>query len=395
MTKKKIINVGILEPHFHLKYLHTIIKICKIEQTKVIVFTTKELFSRLETYIDDKSKYEFVLKDENESMSSFLKIVEKICDDKIELLFVNTIQFSSIRLPPFFNFRPKSKMILTVHMTNHWLKQKFAFPTKNIFRSIDANISIFLIRKFVLSKYNAINVIYSPIKDHVLKNTDYKKPVFTLPFNFYDKTKKTSKLKKDEKIRFVIPGLIETYRRDYDLAIDVFEKLFKKYNKKISLWILGKPVGIGGNKIILRCEGLKKQGFDISFSKEFIPEEKYDKILTESDIIFSPLNVKAKRDTGILEIYGKTEGSALPFEAIQYCKPLIIPDEFNELKEMITSVLKYTSSTDLEKIITDIIENKKRILELSKEARKNSEKISLEILQRYFKKEILDKLEDL
>lgn len=395
MIKKKNINVGILEPHFHLKYLHTIIKICKTDQTNVTVFTTKDLFSRLETYIYDKSKYEFVLKDKNESMSSFLKNVEKICDDKIDLLFVNTIQFSSIRLPPFLNFRPKSKMILTVHMTNHWLKQKFAFPTKNIFRSIDANISIFLIRKFVLPKYNAINVIYSPIKDHVLKNTDYKKPVFTLPFNFYDKTKRTSKLKKDGKIRFVIPGLIETYRRNYDLAIDVFEKLFKKYNKKISLWIIGKPVGTGGSKIISRCECLKKQGYDISFSKEFIPEEKYDKILAESDIIFSPLNVKAKRDTGILEIYGKTEGSALPFEAIQYCKPLIIPDEFNELKEMTTSVLKYKSTTDLEKILTDIIENKKKILELSREARKNSEKISLEVLQKYFKNKILDKLEDL
>jgi hypothetical protein len=370
-------------------------KICKIRDTRVTVFTTKNLFSRIETYLDDKSKYEFVLKDEKETMNSYLKYVEKICDDKIDLLFVNTIQFSSIRLPLFFNFRPKSKMILTVHMTNHWLKQKFAFPTKNIFRSIDANISIFLIRKFILKNYDAINVIYPLIKEYILENTNYNKPVFTLPFNFYDKTKKTNKIKKDGKINFVIPGLIETYRRNYDLAINVFKKLFKKYNKKISLWILGKPVGIGGNKIISKCEGLKKHGYNISFSKEFILEEKYDKILTESDIIFSPLNVKAKRDTGILEIYGKTEGSALPFEAIQYCKPLIVPEKFHIIREMRDSVLIYKSSSDLEKILADLIEDKKKLSSLKKEALKNSEKFSLDKLQKYFKKEILDKLDDL
>ncbi len=386
-------NIGILEPHFHLKFLYTIIKICKTNKTNVTVFTTKELFSRLETYIDDKSKYEFILKDKNESMSSFLKYVEKICNEKIDLLLVNTIQFSSIRLPLFFKFKPKSKMILTIHMTNHWLKQKFAFPTKNIFRSIDANISIFLIRKFILPKYNAINVIYPPIKEYVIKKTNYKKPVFTLPFNFYDKSKKMAKIKKDDKIRFVIPGLIETYRRDYDLAIDVFNKLFKKFNGKISLWILGKPVGVGGNRIISRCEELKKKGYNIFYSKEFVPEIKYNKILNESDVIFSPLNVNAKRATGISEIYGKTEGSALPFEAIQYCKPLIVPDEFNVIKEMNSSTLKYKSLKDLERLLSQLIENKNKIIDLRTKARKNSESFSLEVLQKYFRKEILDKLE--
>jgi len=335
------------------------------------------------------------LKDDDETAYSFLKRVEEICNDRIDLLFVNTIQISTLRIPFFLRFRPKSKMILTVHMINHWLKQKFAFPTKNIFRSIDANISIFFVRKIVLPKFNAINVIYLPTKDYVIKKTNYKKPVFTLPFNFYNKAKKITKIKKDEKIKFVIPGLIETYRRNYDFAIDVFEKLFKKYNRKISLWILGKPVGRGGSRIISRCEELKNKGYNITYSKEFIPEEKYDKVLNESDMIFSPLNVKAKRDTGILEIYGKTEGSALPFEAIQYCKPLIVPDEFNELKEMSSSVLKYKSSDDLEKILTDLIEDKKKIMELKKKACKNSERFSLEVLQKYFKKEILEKLDDI
>jgi len=278
-------------------------------------------------------------------------------------------------------------------MANHWLKAKFAFNIRNIFRSLDVAFSIILIRLILLRKYDAINVIYPPIKDFIKNETSYKKEVYTIPFNFYDKTKKTTSSKKDTKIKFVIPGLIETYRRNYDFALDVFEKLFKKYNKKIALSVIGKPVGAGGNRIIQRCEKLKKKGYNISFSKGFVPEEEYNKISTESDMIFSPLNVRTKRDTGVEEIYGKTEGSALPFEAIQYCKPLIVPDEFNVIKEMKSSTIQYGSANDLEKKIIEIMQDTAKLQSLKKEALKNSEHFSLDVLQKYFTEEILDKLD--
>ncbi len=396
MVELKVKNIGILETHFHVKFLYTMMRICKTKDTNVTIFTTKKIISRIKTYLDDKSKYEIILKEDNESLSSFLKKVEKICNEKeIDLLFVNTIQMSSINIPPYISFRPKTKMIITIHVVNHWLKTKFAFGVKNIARVIDTNISIFLIRKIILPKFNAINVIYPPIKEYIKKNTNYKKQVFTLPFNFYDKTKKVEKSKKESKIRFILPGLIETYRRNYDLALNVFEKLFEKYGKKISLYILGKPVGTGGNRIIQRCEKLKNKGYDILFSKGFIPEKDYNRISSESDIIFSPLNVITKRDSGIKEIYGKTEGSALPFEAIQYSKPLIVPQEFIVINEMKSSTLKYKSSEDLEKILVELIENNNKLEDLKKEACKNSEKFSLEVLQKYFKDQILDKLNKL
>lgn len=368
-------------------------RICKIKDTKVTVFTTKKIFKRIETYLDDPSKYEIILKDDKESINHYLKRVEKICNEKIHLLFVNTIQLSTINVPHYIKFKPKSKMILTIHLANHWLKQKIALNIKNIPRSLDATISIQIIRKKILPKYHAINVIYPPLKGYIQKNIQYKKPIFTLPFNIYDNN--TEITTKQEQITFVIPGLIETYRRDYNLALNVFEKLFKKYNKKIKLILLGKPVGTGGNKIIEKCQNLKQKGYNISFSQQFVPEEEYNKILSESDIIFSPLHAKTIRPTGITEIYGKTEGSALPFEAIQYCKPLIVPEEFNIMNEMKTSTLKYKSPEDLEKTLIHLIENKEKIEKIKKEAYNNSQNFSLEKLQQYFTEEILEKIDKL
>jgi hypothetical protein len=385
-------NIGILEIHFHVKFLYSMMKITKTKNTNVTVFTTKEIFSRIETYLDDKTQYEFILKDENEGKNSYLKKVERICNEKIDLLFVNTIQMSLLNIPHYIKFNPKSKKILTVHLANHWLKKKFGFNIKNIPRSLDATTCIFLIRRSILPKYDGINVIYAPIKDYIEKNTSYKNPVYTLPFNFFDEKKSIKQTKKDGKIKFVVPGLIEIYRRNYDLTIDVFESLFETYNNKISLWLLGKPVGIGGNKIIDRCKKLKDMGYNISFSDGFIPEDKYNRILMESDVIFSPLNVITKRVSGIQEVYGKTEGSALIFEAIQYSKPLIVPEKFNIIEQLRSSTLQYKTKDDLKNIFKDLIIREDNLNKLLKEAYKNSEKFSIPVLQEYFTKEILNKI---
>lgn len=389
-------NIGILEFHFHIKYLHTTMKICKTKNTNVTVFTTKRILRRIEIYLDDKSKYNFVLKKDNESINSFLKRVKKICNEKIDLLFINTIQTSCIDIPRYFNFNPKSKMILTVHMVNHWMKARFSTNLRNPFRCIDANASMFFIRKIILPKFNAISVIYSPLKDFIKTNTNYEKPVFVLPFNFYDENKKNISTKKDDKIRFILPGLIEEYRRDYQTTFEIFEKLFKKYNKKIELCILGRPIGASGERILNKCNELKKKGCGIVFYNGFVPEEEYNKKLEESDIIFSPLHTVTKRETGIDEIYGTTEGSALPFEAIQYTKPLIVPDEFKVINELKSSTLTYKNREELEKILVEIIENKDKLKELKQNAEKNSKQyFSIEVLQKYFTTEILGRLNEL
>jgi hypothetical protein len=389
-----LIEIGILEIHFHIKFLHTTMRICKTSDTNVTVFTTREIFSRIETYLDDKTRYNIMLKEDDESINSFLKRVKRICDEKIDLLFVNTIEFSCMYLPHYIMFNPKSKMILTVHVANHWLKARYGFNIKNIFRTMDANASI-LLRSLVLKKFNAINVIYPPIKKFVKEQTKYSKDVFVIPFNFYDKNKKTSTDLKDDKIRFVIPGLIEEYRRDYHTALDVFEKLFEKYGKRIILELLGEPVGLPGKKIIERCEKLRDKGYNIKFSSGFIPEEDYDKDLSESDIIFSPLSILTKRATGITEVYGRTEGSALPFEAIQYGKPLIIPEEFEMVEELKSSTLKYKNPVALEKLLSKLIEGEDEVVKLKREAYKNSQHFSLDSLQEYFTEEILNKLDEL
>lgn len=387
-------EIGILEIHSHVKYLHTLAKICKTKKSNVTIFTTKEIFSKLETYLKNKSEYEVVLKKEDEGIGSFLKRVEKICNEKIDLLFVNTLQLSCFYLPRYLGFHPKSKMIMTVHTANAWLKPKPVFNIKKLVKSLDTNLSSFIASKFILPRFEAITVIYPPIREYILKETTYEKKIFTLPFYLFDKENINNETE-NKRVQIVIPGQIEEHRRDYDVVLDAFEKIFEKYNELVDLYLLGYPVGMYGNRILKRCKKLKDKGYNIIYFDSFVPENIYDEIMKKVDIIILPIKIKTRGMGLIQEFYGITKGSATVFEGIQYGKPLVVPEGFNMVEELKGSTLKYATSNDLKKTLIEYIEDMNKLKMLKKNAKSDAKHFSLDILQKYFVNEILNNLDDL
>jgi hypothetical protein len=387
--KTALKEIGILELHYHSIFFYTMARICKTKNTRVTLFTTKKIFSAVEKYLNERDDYTIILKEENESINSFLKKVEQIGNEKLDLLFINTIQETCKDLPHYFRFKPKCRMALTIHNVNSWLNQKLKINIKKPFRTVDTVFSSLLINKVILPKFNELNVVYSPIKEYIVKNTHCPQKIYTLPFTFFDE----SELLKDKKnavpIRFVVPGAIEQSRRNYEIVADVFHTLFNQFGDNISLCLLGKPVGTYGKQMINTFKQMKKQGYNISLFEAFVPEATYSNILTESDIILSPIKLKTKGLGEIEETYGLTKGTASPFEAIQYAKPLIVPRAFTVLQELHSSTLQYANKDDLENTIADLISNRKKIEDLKQKAHSNSQKFSLPMLQDYFENNIL------
>ena len=240
-------------------------------------------------------------------------------------------------------------------------------------------------------RFDGINVIYAPIKDYVEKKTDYDKEIYTLPFCLYEGEK--SKNEKNKRLQIVVPGQIEEHRRDYEILMDAFETILKKYNKKIDIYLLGYPVGIYGNKIINKCIKLKEQGYNIHFYTDFVPENEYEEIMKKSDILVLSIRIKTRGMGLITEYYGITKGSAAVFEGIQYGKPMIVPKNFNLVKQLESSTLRFLDSNNLGEVLSDLIENKEKIYDLKEKAYKNSSFYSLKNLQLYFTEEILSKID--
>ena len=391
LTSKRPVEIGIFEIRRHIPILYTFSRICKTSSTNVTIFTTKELYLRLETYLTgkDKKNYDIILKKDNEAFRSFVKRVETICNKKIDVLFINTIHETLLDLICYLGFNPKSKTILLIHHVNAWLKPRLIFDIKHPIRTADTNLASMLIRRFIFPKFDAINVIYHPLKEYIRANTDYEKEIFTLPTSIFENTKMVKRQKDEGKLKIVIPGLIQEHRKDYDAVFPAFETLFKHHKEKIKLYVPGLPVGKFGRQIYNKFKDMEQKGCDVEIFDHFVPDDTFDDILTQSDIILAPIRIKTRADGDIKEIYGKTVGSGVVFNAIQYAKPIIVPTEFNMLPELESSTLKYSDSTEIEHIMTKLMSNPEKLQELKREAMTNSQKFSLKNLQGYFEKNIL------
>jgi len=188
------------------------------------------------------------------------------------------------------------------------MRPRLIFNIKHPIRTIDTNLSSALIRKFIFPKFDAINVIYHPLKEYIQTNTDYEKEIFTLPTSIFENVKTTEGQKDDGKLRIVIPGLIQEHRKDYSAVFPVFENLFENYKEKIKLYIPGLPVGRFGKQIYDKFKDMGQKGCDIVIFDHFVPDDIFDDILTQSDIILAPIRIKTRADGDIEETYGKTVG---------------------------------------------------------------------------------------
>ena len=183
--------------------------------------------------------------------------------------------------------------------------------------------------------------------------------------------------------------LLQKHRKDYDPVISAFERLFNSYKGRIKLFLLGLPVGRFGSSIYKTFEKMRNEGYDVETFDHFVPDDRFDDILTTSDIILAPIRIETRADGDIKEFYGLTVGSGVVFNAIQYAKPIITPSNFKILPELFKSNLIYSDDKELEKIIEKIILDKRSLEKLNKEAFLNSQKFSLDNLQEYFENIIL------
>ena len=380
------IQIGILEINRHIPVLYSFIKILSTPETHITIFTTPDLNKRLQTYLTGNEQLTIIMQKDKESRSHFLKRVKTYTNTHLDVLLVNTIHEVMFHLLPFRHLNPQKKMILTIHHVNTWLKQKIVFKPFHLLMTIETNIASILIKTLILKNYDALNVIYRPLKDYIETQTNYQKPVFTLPTSYYDPTTEfTTEQKQPGTLKVIIPGLIQEQRKDYTPILNALQILPENYLKSLEICIPGLPVERFGQQVHQQFKALQQKGANIILFNEFVPDDLFDHLHKDSDIIICPIRIQTRSDNLTTEAYGSTVGSGVIYNGIQYIKPLIIPQEFNNLPELATSTLTYKNGEDLATIFKDLIDHPEKLKKLKTEAKHNAEKFSLHHLQQYVK----------
>lgn len=389
MTVGSMKRIGLLEVRCSH---HALSGLCEISNTGkyyVTLFTTKPFFSQVNEELAGNVKgFEWILKEEDESIRKYLKRVERICSDRIDLLIVN-----SIRNWQFLDFNPKCKKIFWIYNVKTWFNPinavgvfiikmftKFKFLTD--LRSIVVNIMSAITRIYTLPKYDGIIVEYSSIKKYILENYKYKKGIHVFP-NWPAKNIPYHPINK--KIRFIIPGTVSERRRSYEPVLRVFEGLFSEYNETIELCLLGEPEGEYGERIISICKEFKRDGYNIFWFKERVSPDFFEGIYLNSDVVIDPIHLIYEFGYE-REIYSVTKGTGVSSDCIKFSKPLIVPSGFKIPEELESSILTYKSEKDLKNILEAFVVDIKKLENFKKEAFNNSRKFSLEKLQDSFDK---------
>ncbi len=373
-------NIGVMELHTNAETIYSVASLSKYCNTNVTIFTTKLQYERvLPFFKNKKNNYNWILQQEGETFLSFLKRIEEYCNNKIDLLFVNTFYALPHHQICYCLFRPKSK---TVHMVGRveclfgeWKPIEF-LSIKSFIFSVSYNISQ-SIRKRILPMFDGIWVENRDAYNYAV-SAGYKKKIACLPV--HHSTAKVQSHKYSGKMKFITIGTLNSVdRRDYHGLLDVFEKLFDSGRKNFTIILLGAPFDRKGFQIIDRCRKLIEKGLDINFYTEYVPEEVMSEEISSADVIINP---------SYISTYGTGTSGAI-MKAMKFAKPGIYPANALHHEELISSSLFYNKIEELPGMIETLLNNPENLKKLSKNAVLNSQKFSFETVAKDFQKSVL------
>jgi len=350
------LKVGIVEYHYHEEYLNTLIQLFPDSD----VYTTKQCYDNLPEEAKDKAN--FIFKHSKQRTKDFIQSIDT---NYFDYLFVNTIQPSMIDLPNWKDFKPKCKTILTIHNLNAWISRNKFIPRKNILHSFDSYFSGNYTGR-ILGKFELVSFVYKPIFDYVSntpKVRTYLPPtLLNIPYSL---TLDTIKEDKKDTIDFVIPGIVDNKRRNYEQILSGFYPGYEKAR----LILLGK------NK-----ENIKGSEWIKTFD-ERIPTETYDKYLQNSDVVICPSLPTTHTISAAEEIYGTTKSPNI-FESIKWRKPLMIPSYIALDPQLKSSTLQYNSSQSFYQQVLQLLENPDLLADLKKQAFNNTKHFTLPVVKK-------------
>lgn len=331
-----MVRLAFLELGTHENNLYIFSKIATTGDNDVTVFTTESIAESVRTELGaEASDISWIEKSDDESLRSYLRRVEKYCE-QIDVLLVQPLYGGFPKLFTYASFNPPCKRALTIFNTRRWLSASYSFRRWPVY-----NLNIAL-RRRIVDKFHALVVEYPPIADHVTSTIEVDSPVYTLSPTLFE----GDQCIPDGRIRFTVPGHIEPDRRDYDFVLDVFADLFEQFDKEIELQLLGTPKGEYGDRILDRCDEFADAGHNVVTYREWIPLEEFESGLRRSHFLLCPLRRTVAKGP-VEEIYGTTKGSGNVSDAIRTATPLIVPAHFAVADGMADATVTYDNRDDL------------------------------------------------
>ena len=387
-------RVGIIElmETGHIVLAETMCKIfCSNPQNQVFLFTVENHADSLDFLTSQYLNLSIIVKPSQQKEEDFLQQIGSVSLDRLYIVTLNKF------FPEFSRWQINTRLFLVVHNLDEWFSispiQSIRKYINTIFNNPNLRLLIYFFKvhviypsykKQILKKIQQSNGCLVVLSDSIRKQVYLLKtniPVEVIPFSVFDPSLVHFKSDPLKPLRICVPGILSQYRRNYLALLDTMERFLSPYKTRFILDFLGGVQWdnhLNDSRLILeKIDHLNRDGFSIIVHNvKFIPPLEYDRGLSISDIILGNMNVVLNKYSE----YGKTKETGLPFAMIKAAKPGILPDNYPVPEQISSSTLLFHSYEGLGRILADLINDPRSVLELQEKALANSKDFSPEII---------------
>lgn len=365
-------RVAIFETE-HFEAAYPLIRLFDTGENEIFIFSYPSAYRQLQFLLcDTADKYHWIVKKQSQSKISFINIIYKeVKQNKIELLFLNTISDNFIFYSLLMRRLKNVRVILTLHMINNLFETKWKLSLRRLIRNIGKKMLVKSIKEF--------NVLSETMLPQLREKLPSSKTIHCIPGAIFE----NSSLQKNPPelstpIRIVIPGSIDSKRRNYDSAFELLH-LANNENIIIEVIFLGRFHGDYGKKILLKCKNWNLANTNLKFYEEgTIDQQEFDEILQNADFIFTPSVINTIIDDDVKEVYGETISSGNVSDVIRHAKPFIIPRQLQIDHYLEKSCIRYSQVEDILNILVSFRNNPALYGEITNSALTSSQNYSIE-----------------
>jgi glycosyltransferase involved in cell wall biosynthesis len=322
----------------------------------------------------DEQSNEWVIKKRSESDREYLARVEQKANREIDVLITFPFYGNIFNYTTYAQFDPKCVYLLYAFDVNGILGMNIAFTPKLY------NYLKYPLKKAILQRVDRLLVEFSPIAEYVASeepsiDVESFTPILSSDTREPNDSKRGNEKEEINSVSVTIPGMIDSTRRNYDDVLEALNILPEKQKEQIELTLLGKPVNNYGSTIIEQAKNLQSDGMELEYYTDWIPTDTFNQKLRSTDFLISPLRRQRSID-GFVEQYGKSKGSGALSDAISYATPLLLPCWFEVPEQTKPGIHTYQDVSDLQRTLSDLIENESHRQEWFDDAQKMSRRYS-------------------
>jgi hypothetical protein len=152
-------------------------------------------------------------------------------------------------------------------------------------------------------------------------------------------------------IKIVVPGSIDTRRRNYEIVFDLLEAC-NKLSLPVHVTLLGGFYGGHGTQILQKSKAYSMKYKNLEFYEtDLVEQAEFDRLMKEAHLVFIPSVIETIIHDGVKETYGVSLCSGNMYDIARHARPFIAPVALYFDFYLENSCIRYAS---LEEIIYQI-----------------------------------------